>query len=200
MHFFLHYYVLSALGFQSLLVVSPQDTRRKFKPAKTSEAQSTQSVQLFLTRVLPPLENPSTQLQLTEPAQQRSSRTLPSAQVISYHIDELRLNLPHTAALQRSIEHIARYLSQGLNKSLASMNMRSVGQLLMVDSSLVIAALSKTILRVAQISCPRYGFPQWSRLHSVECCSRAGYDTAYRNYSNLKVTTIIIDIMLFAKR
>lgn len=179
--------------------MSPQDTRRNFRPAKTSEAYTTQSVDLFLTRVLPPHETCHTKKPHSEPPLHTKFKTIPSLESISYHIDELRLSIPHTAALQRSIEHITRYLSQGFKKSLASMNMRSAGQLLMVDGPHILSALSRTVLRVAQTSCPRYGFPLWSRLHSTENCSRAAYATAYNNHILLKVQSPHFSLALSCK-
>ena len=176
-------------GFQSLLVISPQDNRRYYRPARTANVHTTQSVDLFITRVLPPLETCLTEKPLNEGPPNTKRKTLPSSESISYHVDDLRLSLPHTVALQRSIEHITRYLSQGFKKSLASMNMRSVGQLLMGDGALVVTALSRTVILVAQVSCPRYGFPSWSKLHSTENGSRAAYATAYDNYTQLKVYT-----------
>ena len=171
-----------------MLVVSPQDTRKNFKPSKMSETHTTQSVHVFLTQVLPSLNSPRTKKPLDEPSSsQRNNKTLPSPLAISYHIDDLRLHLPHIVALQVSLEHVTRYLLQGLKKSLANMNMRSIGQLLMADGSLVLSALSKTVLHVAHISCPRYHFPHWSKLHFTESCSRVAYDTAYANYTKLKV-------------
>ena len=173
-----------------MLIVSPQDTRRNFRPAKTSEIHTTQTVDLFLTRVLPPLETCQTKKPHSEPPPHTKCKTIPSLESISYHIDDLRLSTPHTVALQRSIEHLSRYLCQGFNKSLAGMNMRSAGQLLMVDGPLILSALSRTVLRVAQTSCPRYGFPLWSKLHATESCSRAAYATAYNNHTQLKVYTL----------
>lgn len=173
-------------GFQAMLVISPQDTRKNFKPFKTLEVHTTQSVHLLLTGVLPPLGSDGTNKPLSEPLH-TCINTLPSPEVISYHIDDLRLSLILTAALQRSIEHITRYLIQGLRKSLATMNMKAVGQLLMVDGSQVISVLSRSVLLAAQVSCPRYGFPPWSKLYSTESCNRATYSTAYNSYTQLKV-------------
>ena len=167
--------------------MSPQDTRRNFRPAKTSDVHTTQSVDIFLTRVLLPLEICPTKKPYSEPPPCTKCVSVPSLESISYHVDDLRLSLHHTAALQRSIEHIARYLSQGFKKSLASMNMRSIGQLLMLDGPLVLSAVLSTVLQVAHTSCPRYGFPMWSRLHLTEYCSRAAYATAYNNHTQLKV-------------
>ena len=174
-------------GFQALLVTSHQDSRKSFKPSKSSDTHTTQSVQLFLTQVLPPLENHGTEAPLTGDNFHQNDKALPSPEAISYHIDRLRLSQCCSAALHRSIEHMERYLVQGLKKSLASMNMRCVGQLLMADGALVASALSKSVVTVAQTSCPRYGFPPWSRLHFTENCSRAAYALAYDNYSHLQV-------------
>ena len=71
------------------------------------------------------------------------------------------------------------------------MNVRCVGQLLMVDGTLIVSALSESVVRVAQVSCPRYGFPSWSRLHFTENCSRAAYAMVYDNYSHTKVRVIV---------
>ena len=106
------------VGFQALLVMSPQDTRKNFKPVKfSSSTHITPSTQLFLAQVLSPLlETHSAAKPLHESPQgvARTKATLLSAEAISYHIDELRLTRVHTAALQRSTEHIARY---GYSKS-----------------------------------------------------------------------------------
>lgn len=101
------------IGFQALLVICPQDTRKNFKPVKSSssEAHSTPSTQLFLTQVLfPLLETHRTDKPLHELLQvEAKTKALSSPGAISYHIDELRLTRLHTAALQISTEHMARY-------------------------------------------------------------------------------------------
>ena len=109
------------VDFQALLVMCPQDTRKNFKPSKSSPSSSsagahcTPSTQQFLAQVLSPLlETHSTAAgrPLHETLPQGVAQTkalLLSSEAISYHIDELRLSLVHTAAVQRSAEHIARY-------------------------------------------------------------------------------------------
>ena len=67
------------------------------------------------------------------------------------------------------------------------MNLRSIGQLLMADGHCVVLSLSASLLRLAQISTPRYVLPYCSRLHYTECCSRAAYALACDNYTQLKV-------------
>ena len=88
----------------------PQDTRKNFKPAKSS-SHSTPSTQLFLAQVLSPLlETHRTDKPLHNPPQgEARPKALLSPGAISYHIDELRLTRLHTAALQTSTEFIARY-------------------------------------------------------------------------------------------
>ena len=94
----------------------PQDTRKNFKPAKTSSSSSsashsTPSTQLFLAQVLSHLlETHSAGKPLHEPPQGGArTKALLSSEAISCHIDELRFTRVHTAALQISTEHIARY-------------------------------------------------------------------------------------------
>ena len=108
-------YTHICVGFQALLVMCPQDTRKNFKPAKSpsssSATHSTPSTQLFLAQVLSPLlETYSAGKPLHElPQGVARTKALLSSEAISHHIDELRLTHLHTAALQISTEHIARY-------------------------------------------------------------------------------------------
>ena len=106
-------------GFQALLVTCPHDTRKNFKPAKSSSscslssaaAHCTPSTQQFLAQVLSPLlETHSDDKPLHQSPQggARTKAALLSPEAISYHIDELRLTHVHTTAVQISIENIAR--------------------------------------------------------------------------------------------
>ena len=109
------------VGFQAVLVMCPQDTRKNFKPSKSSSSSSssssnssagthcTPSTQQFLVQVLSPLlETHSAEAAKPLPESTTKAKLL-SSEAISYHIDELRLSLVHTAAVQRSADLIARY-------------------------------------------------------------------------------------------
>ena len=104
------------VGFQAVLVMCPQDTRKNFKPSKSSSSSTnssagthcTPSMQRFIARVLSPLLETHSAAADKPLPESTTKAMLLSSEAISYHVDELRLSLVHTAAVQRSAEHIAR--------------------------------------------------------------------------------------------